>query len=180
MKNPLTGINGASYVFGPQKGANTEIVKILDDNLKHFSNIIKKKIGRDIDTIEGAGAAGGLGGALVGLCNGKLKRGIDIVIKYSKLEEKIKDADYIFTGEGSIDFQSKFGKTPVGVSMLAKKYGIPVIAFAGNVGEGIEELYGLGITSIIGILPGVVALEEALKAGETNIERAVENIVRIL
>lgn len=180
VKNPLTGINGASYVFGPQKGADMEAIKRLDENLRHFSKVIKKKIGKDIDNIEGAGAAGGLGAALLGLCNGKLKRGIDIVVQYSKLEEKIKDADYVFTGEGSIDFQSKFGKTPVGVSMLAKKYGIPVIAFAGNVGEEIEELYGLGITSIIGILPGVVALEEALKAGETNMERAVKNIVRIL
>ena len=180
VKNPLTGINGASYVFGPQKGGNTETVKILDENLKHFSNIIKEKIGKEIDNIEGAGAAGGLGAALVGLCNGKLKGGIDIVVEYSKLEEKIKDAHYVFTGEGSIDFQSKFGKTPVGVSMIAKKYDIPVIVFAGNVGEGIDELYDLGVTSVIGILPGVVTIEEALKQGTINIERAVENIVRIL
>lgn len=180
VKNPLTGINGASYVFGTQKGANTETVKILDENLKHFSNIIKEKIGKEIDSIEGAGAAGGLGAALVGLCNGKLKRGIDIVVEYSKLEENIKEADYVFTGEGSIDFQSKFGKTPVGVSMIAKKYGIPVIVFAGNVGDGIEELYDLGVTSVIGILPGVVTIEEALKRGKINIERAVENIAKIL
>lgn len=180
VKNPLTGINGASYVFGPQKGADKEIVKILDDGLKHFSNIIKERMDKEIDNIEGAGAAGGLGAALLGLCNGKLRRGIDIVIEYSKLEEKIKGADYVFTGEGSIDFQSKFGKTPVGVSMIAKKHGIPVIVFSGNVGEGIDELYDFGITSVIGILPGVTTIEEALKQGPINIERAVKNIVRIL
>lgn len=180
VKNPLTGINGASHVFGAQKGATREMIELLDNSLKNFANVVKYKTGNEIDEIEGAGAAGGLGAALVGVCNGKLKRGIDIVVEYSKLEEKIQGADYIFTGEGSIDSQSKFGKTPVGVSLMAKKYNIPVVAFAGRVGDGIEELYDLGITSVVGILPGVLTLDEALKSGQINLERTVENIVRIL
>ncbi|MDZ4907019.1 glycerate kinase, partial [Clostridium perfringens] len=130
--------------------------------------------------IEGAGAAGGLGATLVGFCNGKLRSGIDLVIKYSKLEEKIKDADFVFTGEGSIDFQTKFGKTLIGVANIAKKYDIPVIAFAGKVGSDIEELYDLGIDSVIGIMSEVATIEEALKNGKNNLEISANNIARII
>lgn len=180
VKNFLTGKNGASYVFGPQKGADSEMVKRLDNNLKHFSNMVKVQLDKEIDEIEGSGAAGGLGGALVGFCNAKMKKGIDLVIEYSNLEEKVKDVDIVLTGEGSIDFQTKFGKTPIGVSTVSKKYNKPVIAFAGKVGEGIDELYDLGITSVIGIVPGIVTLEEALTDGSKNLESAVENIFRIV
>ena len=137
-------------------------------------------MGKEIDKVEGAGAAGGLGAALIGFCNGKLESGIDLVIKYSNLEEKVKDADFVFTGEGSIDFQTKFGKTPIGVAKVAKKYNIPVIAFGGRIGEGIDELYSLGIDSVIGITPGVISLDEALSKGKDNLEISTENVVRIL
>ncbi|MFD3156886.1 glycerate kinase [Haloimpatiens sp. FM7330] len=180
VKNPLTGEKGASYTFGPQKGATLKMVKVLDKNLKHYGNVIRKFLGKEVDAIEGAGAAGGLGAALIGFCNAKLKKGIDLVMEYSNLEKKVKDADYVFTGEGSIDFQTKFGKTPVGVAKIAKKYNIPVIAFAGKVGSGIEELYELGIDSVIGILSGVFSLEEALVKGKENLEVSVENITRII
>ena len=113
VKNPLTGENGASHVFGPQKGATKNIVEILDRNLKHYANVVKRDLGKDIDNIEGAGAAGGLGAALLGFCNAKLQSGIDLVIKYAMLDERLRDADFIFTGEGAIDFQTKFGKTPI-------------------------------------------------------------------
>ncbi|SHE31122.1 glycerate kinase [Clostridium fallax] len=180
VTNPLTGDNGASNIFGPQKGADKEMVKVLDENLKHYAKIIRTQLGKEVETLEGAGAAGGLGAALLGFCNAELNRGVDIVIKYTKLEDKVKDADFVFTGEGSIDRQTKFGKTPFGVASIAKKYNVPTIAFAGKVGEGIEELYSCGINSIIGILPGIVSLEDALKDGKENIERTTENIVRIL
>lgn len=180
VKNPLVGSNGASYVFAPQKGATEEMVKILDKALLKYSNVVMKAFNKDINNIAGAGAAGGLGAALVGFCNGKLKSGIDLVIKYSLLEEKIKDCDYVFTGEGSIDFQTKFGKTPVGVSKLAKDKGIPVIAFAGNVGDNIDDLYSLGINSVVSIMQGVSTLEQALKNGSSNLERTVYNIVKII
>ncbi|MBU3134446.1 glycerate kinase [Clostridium gasigenes] len=180
VKNPLTGIEGASNVFGPQKGATKDMVEILDSNLKNFAQVVKNQFKIEIDKVEGAGAAGGLGATLAGFCNAKLSKGIDIVMKYSNLEEKLKGSNYVFTGEGSVDSQTKFGKTPVGVSMLAKKYNIPVIVLAGKVGTEIEELYKLGITAIIGILPGVVTLEEALLNGKINIEKTTENISRIL
>lgn len=180
VKNPLTGKCGASKIFGPQKGATEEMVSILDKNLKHYAEKVKELLSKEIDLVDGAGAAGGVGAALVGFCNGKMERGIDLVIKYSKLEEKLKDADFVFTGEGSIDYQTKFGKTPIGVSTMAKKYNIPVIAFAGKIGNGIEDLYSLGINSVIGIMPGVMGIGEALASGKENLERASENIARII
>lgn len=180
VKNPLTGENGASNVFGRQKGATDEMIKILDKNLKHYSSVVWDQFNKEIDNIEGAGAAGGLGAALVGFCNAKLESGIELVIKCTKLEEKLKDGDYVLTGEGAIDFQTKFGKTPIGVAKLAKKYKLPVIAFAGKVGRGINDLYTLGIDSVVGITPGVMSLERALQEGRENLEIATENIIRII
>ena len=180
VKNPLTGENGASFVFGAQKGGNKETLEELDSNLKHYAEVVKRDMGKEIDKVEGAGAAGGLGAALIGFCNGKLESGIDLVIKYSDLEDKVRKADFVFTGEGSIDFQTKFGKTPIGVAKIAKKYNIPVIAFGGRIGEGIDELYSLGIDSVIGITPGVISLDEALSKGKDNLEISAENVVRIL
>lgn len=180
VKNPLTGENGASFVFGAQKGGNKETLEELDSNLKHYAEVVKRDMGKEIDKVEGAGAAGGLGAALIGFCNGKLESGIDLVIKYSDLEDKVRKADFVFTGEGSIDFQTKFGKTPIGVAKIAKKYNIPVIAFGGRIGEGIDELYSLGIDSVIGITPGVISLDEALSKGKDNLEISAENVDRIL
>ena len=110
VKNKSTGPEGASEVFGRQKGASDADVKVLDENLKQFVERSKKRIGKEIDNIQGAGAAGGLGAALRGFCNAEVERGIDTVIEYSKLEDQLKDADLVLTGEGSIDFQTKFGK----------------------------------------------------------------------
>lgn len=112
--------------------------------------------------------------------NAKLKRGVELVIKYTSLEEKMKGASYVFTGEGSVDSQTVFGKTPYGVAATAQKLGIPVIAFAGRIGDGAEVLYDKGINSIVGIMPGAASIEEALKQGAVNLERTAENISRIL
>ncbi|WMJ79343.1 glycerate kinase [Clostridium sp. MB40-C1] len=180
VNNPLVGENGASHVFGPQKGATPEIVKILDESLANYANVIKESLGKDIAKVPGAGAAGGLGAGLMAFLDAELKRGVDLVIQATNLEEKMKGADYVFTGEGSIDFQTICGKTPYGVAVSAKKFNIPVIAFAGRIGDNVEVLYDSAIDSIIGILPEAVDLETALKEGTKNMERSVENIVRIL
>lgn len=180
VNNPLTGENGASYIFGPQKGATPEIVELLDENLKHYAKIIKKDLQKDIENIPGSGAAGGLGGGLMAFLSAKLKTGVDLVIEYTHLEEILKDADFIFTGEGAIDYQTKFGKTPYGVASVAKKYNIPVIVLSGKIGHGCEVLYEGGITSILGILPGTVDIKEALKSGMENVERTSENIGRLI
>ncbi|KEI89997.1 glycerate kinase [Clostridium botulinum B2 433] len=180
VDNPLLGEKGASYVFGPQKGATPEIAKKLDKNLASFANIIENKLGKDIKEIPGAGAAGGLGFGLMAFLNAKLEKGIDLVIEYTKLREKVKSADFVFTGEGSIDFQTIFGKTPFGVAKVAKEFNIPVIAFAAHVGDDVDILYENGIDSIVGILRGVTDLKSALKEGKINVEKASENITRIL
>ncbi|MEH7096654.1 glycerate kinase [Neobacillus vireti] len=180
VTNPLIGENGASAIFGPQKGATPEVVTVLDNNLAHYAEVMKAQLNKDIAHMEGAGAAGGLGAGLMAFLNAQLRKGIDLVIEYTGLEERIQGADYVFTGEGSIDGQTLFGKTPFGVATIAQKYSIPVIAFAGRVGKGVEPLYENGFTAIIGILTGVTSLEDALESGETNIEFAAENICRIL
>ncbi|MGG1399000.1 glycerate kinase [Bacillus salipaludis] len=180
VTNPLIGKNGASAIFGPQKGANQEMVKLLDHNLAHFAKVIETQLQLDIAHIDGAGAAGGLGAGLLAFLNARLKKGIELVIEYTGLEEKIIGADYVFTGEGSIDGQTMFGKTPYGVAAIAKKHSVPVIAFAGRIGDGVEVLYNNGFNAIIGILKGVTPLEEALKSGQENLAFAAENICRVL
>lgn len=180
VNNPLTGKNGASYIFGPQKGATSEMVKILDGNLSHYAKVIKEQLGIDIESIPGAGAAGGLGAGLLAFFCAELKRGIELVTEHTKLKEKMQGADYVFTGEGSIDGQTLYGKTPFGVALIAKDYNIPVIAFAGRIGDGVESLYEHGISSIIGILSEADTIDNALKSGPENIERTCENIARII
>ena len=180
VNNPLCGENGASHVFAPQKGATPEMVATLDQNLKYFADLVAQKVGTDFQNIAGAGAAGGLGFGLMAFAGAKIRSGVEIVIEETGLAEKIAQADYVFTGEGGIDFQTKFGKTPFGVAQVAMRFNKPVIAFAGYVGEGIEELYDEGFTAILGIVDGACDLPAALKNGEKNLERTCENIARAL
>ena len=180
VTNPLIGDNGASRIFGPQKGATEDMVTELDKALTKYSEVIKRDFGIDVANVEGAGAAGGLGAALLTFLNGELKRGIDLIIKHTDLEDKMNEADFVFTGEGAIDNQTIFGKTPMGVAAIAKKNNVKTIAFAGKVGDGVENLYDIGINAIFGIMRGVCSLEEALQNGESNLEKTVENVVRTL
>lgn len=180
VNNPLCGEKGASNVFGPQKGANPETIELLDEGLKHYAKIIKKQFGKDVLDVPGAGAAGGLGAGLMVFLNGQLKKGIEMVIEYSGLEEKVKDADMVWTGEGSIDFQTQYGKTPLGVATIAKKYNKPVIALAGRVGDNIDVLYEKGIDSIFGIVRELTTLDEALLNGKKNIQKTSEDIMRLI
>ena len=180
VNNPLCGKEGASYVFGPQKGATREMIEILDQNLSHYAEVIKEQLGKDVISKAGAGAAGGLGAGLMAFLDVKLKSGIEMVIEYANLGEKVRDADMVWTGEGSIDFQTQYGKTPLGVAMIAKKYNKPVIALAGRVGNDIDVLYDKGIDAIFGIMRGVTSIEEALVKGPENVEKTSENIIRLL
>ena len=180
VNNPLCGENGASNVFAPQKGGTSEMVATLDQNLKYFADLVAQHIGQDFQDIAGAGAAGGLGFGLMAFAGAKIRSGVEIVIEETGLSEKIDQADYVFTGEGGIDFQTKFGKTPFGVAQVAKRFNKPVIAFAGYVGKGIEELYDEGFTAIFGIVDGACDLQTALKNGEKNLERCCVNVVKVL
>ena len=180
VNNPLCGPNGASYIFGPQKGATPEMVNQLDQNLGHFADVVARQIGRDHRHVAGAGAAGGLGFGLMAFTAASIRSGVELMIEQVQLSEKIAQADYVLTGEGKIDSQTSLGKTPFGVAQLAKQFNKPVIAFAGLVGEGIEDLFESGFSQIIGINPPDCPLEEALKNAEMNLEKAVAEIVKNL
>ncbi|MEM5017514.1 glycerate kinase [Metabacillus indicus] len=180
VDNPLTGPNGASAIFGPQKGATAESAAILDRNLAHFASLLKQTTGADVAQTKGAGAAGGLGAGLMAFLNAELKSGVDIVLNTVNLKQHMSDADLVITGEGRIDGQTIHGKTPAGVSRLAKEHGIPVIALAGSIGEGYESVYEAGIGAVFSIVPGIVTLGEALIKGPQYVEQTVANIGHIL
>lgn len=182
VTNILTGENGASKVFGPQKGATPEMVVKLDENLHHYAEIINSELGISVENMPGAGAAGGLGAGLLAFTHSKMNSGVEIVLKYNDFLNKAKDADVVITGEGKVDFQTEFGKTPMGVAIAAKKASpkVKVIAIAGNVGDKIDNLYEKGIDTVFCVLPGVSTLEEALTNADQNIKRTSENIARLL
>ena len=168
VTNPLTGPTGASAVFGPQKGASKDDVATLDAALAHFAQVIDSQLGVAVNDVPGAGAAGGIGAALKGFLNAEFRPGIAIVIEQSGLDAAAQWADVVFTGEGSIDFQTKFGKTPAGVAETAKRHGKPVIAVAGHIGTGIDELHEVGIDAVFGIAPGAASLSELLADAAAN------------
>ncbi len=178
VSNTLCGIEGASYIYGPQKGANCEMVENLDKYLKHYAEIIKKDLKMNVLDIKGGGAAGGLGVALFAFMNAKLQKGIDLVIKYSDLENKLKDVDLVLTAEGKIDHQTRFGKTPVGVSLCALRHNIKTIAFAGKVAVEKDEFMDCGMIDIYQITPNNIDLETALKEGQKNLEKTVSNFMK--
>ncbi len=183
VKNPLCGENGAVYVFGPQKGVREEEKPDFDKKMKHFADKTQEFTGRDYRTAEGAGAAGGLGFAFLSyLPNVELKSGIDIVLDAIRLEQEVKDADIVITGEGRLDYQTAMGKVPVGVARLAKKYGAKVLAFAGGVTKDAGECNAAGIDAFFPIVRGVTTLDEAmvLENAKENMVLSVEQVFRAL
>lgn len=180
VTNPLIGKEGASRIFGPQKGADEEKVVQLDEALTHYGMIVKDITGKDVAMAEGAGAAGGLGAAFLAFFNSNMQRGVDIVLKLTEFTDKIEGADYVFTGEGSIDGQTVFGKTPYGVSKAAQAHNIPVIGFGGKVDKEADVLYQHGFQAIFCILSGVTDIETALKNGAINLENTTETVCRMI
>ncbi|MFJ6413354.1 glycerate kinase [Terribacillus saccharophilus] len=176
VDNPLTGPRGASAIFGPQKGATPDMVELLDKNLSHFADIAEKALGKSFRDIEGVGAAGGLGASLLAFLNADLKRGIDIVLHAVDFEEAVKDADLVITGEGRLDSQTIYGKTPIGVAKAAKKYGVPVIGLAGSLSKDSDVVYEHGIDVLFSIVPGVVTLPEAFEHAAEYMEKTARNI----
>ncbi|MGK0701081.1 glycerate kinase [Priestia flexa] len=179
VDNPLTGERGASAIFGPQKGATPEMVALLDQNLRHYAAVLERDLGQKIDDVPGAGAAGGLGAGLLAFLQAELKRGVDIVIEATSLLEAVRDADVVITGEGKIDGQTIYGKTPIGVAKAAKKYGVPVIGIAGNVGADSQVVYEHGIDALFSIVPGVTTLENAFANASEYVERAAKNVAAV-
>ena len=181
VENRLCGEKGCSAVFGPQKGATPEMVRDMDTWLSHYAVLTAKATGRDMKETAGAGAAGGIGFAFLSYLNSRLQSGIDLVIAETALEEKIRDADVVVTGEGRLDSQSVMGKAPVGVARLAKKYGKPVIAFAGCVTEDARVCNAHGIDAFFPILRGVVTLDEAMdkENAARNLKATAEQAFRL-
>lgn len=182
VNNPLYGPNGASHIYGPQKGATSEIIEMLDNGLKHFSDKVKEILGKDNAYVPGTGAAGGMGYAFLTFLNGKLESGIDIVLKEIGLEQDIIDADFVITGEGRLDFQTSMGKAPIGVAKLAKKHGIKVLAFTGSTTDDAIKCNEEGIDAYFDIINDIMSLEEAMDSRNAarNMERAVTQIFRLI
>lgn len=182
VNNPLYGPIGAAYVFGPQKGATPETVEILDKGLRNYSDAVKKATGKDTANYPGTGAAGGLGYAFLTFLNARLESGINIILDEIKLEEDIKDADFVITGEGKLDFQTAMGKAPIGVARLAKKYGKKVIAFGGGVAKDAYKCNEEGIDALFSILQLPITLEEAMeeKTARYNLFASAYQVFRLI
>jgi len=180
VENQLCGTNGATYVFGPQKGANGKMMPFLDENLKHFSNILKKDLDIDIANTPGSGAAGGLGGGALAFLNATLSKGAEIVINSVKLDEAVKDADFVITGEGRMDFQTQYGKTPIAVAKVARKYDVPCIALVGQIGTGTECLFDLGIVSMFSIAEGPSTYEFCVDNAAELLQKVAERVARLI
>jgi glycerate 2-kinase len=180
VTNPLTGKKGASVVYGPQKGASPKMVNELDENLAHLAGVIKKDMDKDVRQLPGGGAAGGLGAGLVAFAGAQLQPGFDIVKQQTQLEGAVQWADVVITGEGKIDAQTLSGKTPWGVAQLARKHNKPLIAIAGNLGEGHGELYAAGFTSLFAIPLGPATLKNCLQNAPFLIESLAERIARLI
>ncbi len=177
--NPLLGASGAAAVFGPQKGATPEQVPVLDDMLGRIADALVAAGRPDVRELAGAGAAGGLGAAFLSL-GATLRKGVEVVAEAAGLDAAIEGADLVLTGEGSLDRQTLAGKTPAGVAAVAARHGVPVIAFAGRLGEGAEELVGSGFVSVQAIVRGPGDLAAALRDGPVNLELAVASVLRVL
>jgi len=178
VRNPLVGLNGASRVFGPQKGASPADVILLDSALARWADVVES--GRDlVRDVPGAGAAGGLGAALLAFTPATLRPGIDAVLDAVGFDSLIADADLVLTGEGSVDRQSRAGKVPFGVAARAEAIGVPVVIIAGRVDDSVGPPDG-GVVAFVSIVPGPCTLAEALTHGPANLTRTTENVVRLL
>ncbi|MFD2617823.1 glycerate kinase family protein [Terrilactibacillus laevilacticus] len=180
VTNPLVGPEGAVYVFGAQKGLQKQDMDGFDQAMDHYQRLVKETLGRDESETPGAGAAGGLGFALYAFFGGKFRSGFDLICQKANLEEKISKADLVITGEGKIDSQSLYGKVPIGVSRIAKKYHVPVFVFTGKAEGDLTDAYQEGISSIIPIIDEVTTLEQAMKEAPSYLERATRRTIQIL
>ncbi|HZH93379.1 MAG TPA: glycerate kinase [Tissierellaceae bacterium] len=180
VENPLYGPGGAAYVYGPQKGADPQMVQLLDRNLRHLADILKEDMDVDIGDVPGSGAAGGLGGGLMAFCGADLRPGIEMVLDILEFDGLLKDVDLVITGEGRIDGQSSKGKVPAGVAKRARKLNKPLVAMAGGVGEGTEILHTMGIDLILPIVDRPMGLLDAMDGVGILLEKTGERLGRII
>ena len=178
IDNPMYGENGAAFVFAPQKGADENMVKMLDKNLRSLSEKIKKNLNKDVSNIKGSGAAGAFGAGVCAFFNGELKSGIEIILDLIDFDNLISDADIIFTGEGQIDSQSLNGKVVIGISKRAKKQNVPVIVLAGSIGEGAEKAYDEGVSAIFSINQKAEDYSISRFKAKENLEKTIDSLLR--
>ncbi|MBI0438133.1 glycerate kinase [Dickeya dianthicola] len=176
VTNPLTGKLGASAVFGPQKGATEAMVEQLDHALLHYADVIRRDLDIDVEQVPGAGAAGGMGAALLAFCGAELRRGIEIVTEALGLDELVRDASLVITGEGRIDSQTIHGKVPIGVASVAKRYHKPVIGIAGSLTADVGVVHEHGLDAVFSVLYNICSLEEALDNAADNVRMTARNI----
>lgn len=180
VNNPLIGVRGAAAVYSPQKGATPEIAKTLDIHLEHYAKMIEAYVKKDVRNFPGAGAAGGLAAGLMAFFSPVMMPGIDIVIEAANLEAHLKDAAFIVTGEGRMDGQTLYGKTPIGIARLAQKHDIPVIGITGSIGENIDVLFDYGFDAVLSIVPGPIDLDVAIANAEDYIVQTMANAARLM
>ncbi|QHM72238.1 glycerate kinase [Mixta intestinalis] len=180
VTNPLTGKEGASAVFGPQKGATPELVTRLDAALEHYAAIIQRDLDIDVLHVPGGGAAGGMGAALHAFCRAELRRGIEIVTEALGLDALVRDAALVITGEGRIDSQTVHGKVPIGVAKVAKRYNKPVIGIAGSLTADVGIVHQHGLDAVYSVIYSICTLEEALDNAAQNVRMTARNIAATL
>jgi glycerate kinase len=180
VDNPLCGARGASAVFGPQKGANPAMIAELDAALRHYALIAQNATGRAVAESPGAGAAGGLGAGLLLFTSAALKPGVEIVLEAVKFSELVEGAAFVLTGEGRTDFQTAFGKAPVGVAKAAKISRVPVFCLSGSLGEGADETLSQGVDAVLSICDRPMELKECMSRGAELIEAATARLCRVL
>ncbi|MDN4594494.1 glycerate kinase [Polycladomyces subterraneus] len=181
VDNPLYGENGASHVFGPQKGATPEMVKTLDANLRRLSDVIRRDLGVDVSRLPGGGAAGGTGAGLAAFCGARLEPGIELLLDVCRFDERMKEVDLVITGEGRTDHQTLRGKAPVGVAKRAKRYGKPVICVSGAYDPAmVKELRACGIDAVFSLCPGPTDEEKAFAHAFEWMVSTLENVFGLL
>jgi glycerate kinase len=180
VNSPLCGPLGASYFFGPQKGATQELVESLDNNLAHYAEIVFRTTGIEVRDAQGAGAAGGLGAAFLGILKQDLLPGVDVIMESVGFDKILTDSTLVITGEGCIDAQTIHGKAPVGVARAAKRHGIPVVVIAGSIGTGVESVYQHGIDAVYSVINSVCSIEDAYQFARYNTEFVAMNIAKTL
>ncbi len=180
VDNPLYGPEGATYVYGAQKGADEAIKNILDLGMQNMAEVINADLSVDVADMEGAGAAGGLGAGLVAFCGAELQSGVDLLLDTVKFDAMLEDIDVVFTGEGRIDGQSVRGKVPVGISRRCKKRAIPCIALCGSIGQGVEAVYEEGITAVFSAIRGVSSLEQIKETCKADLAMLADSVMRTL
>ena len=180
VNNPLTGPTGASAIYGPQKGATSEMIERLDAALLHFAEVVKRDIGVEINDIPGSGAAGGLGGGMIAFTNGELRAGVDIVLDTVRLNDYLAGCNLVITGEGSMDHSTIYNKAPVGVAERAKRLGIPVVGISGSLGAGFQDVHEHGIDALAAITAGPMTLDEASERAAELIANTTEQVLRFM